>query len=228
MFQALQSSISGDYRRGLNLILRTKGKTMKISKEQARENRDRVVETAARLFRERGFDGVGVAELMRAAGFTHGGFYNHFPSKEALVVKAANFAYRHRAEQVGPDDGIETILRNYLSDEHLEDLGGSCPTAGLGSDAARQTEEVRAAFGAGIDGMIRSYDAALGDCAPLSRDARRALALNLLAKAVGAIVMARAVPASDPLAHEILSTCLTGALDELAHAMASKRDGGIG
>lgn len=201
---------------------------MKISKEQAQENHDRVVEIAARLFRERGFDGVGVAELMKTAGFTHGGFYNHFPSKEALAVKAANFAYRHRAEQVGPDDGIEKILSKYLSDEHLKDLGGSCPTAGLGSDAARQTEEVRAAFGEGIKGMIRSYDAALGDRAPQSRAARRALALNLLAKAVGAVVMARAVPANDPLAHEILRTCLAGALDDVAHGMASKRDGGIG
>ena len=192
---------------------------MKISKEQAQENHNRVVEVAARLFRERGFDGVGVAELMKAAGFTHGGFYNHFPSKDALAEKAANFAYAHRAAQIGPDDDIVKILSRYLSDEHLGDLGGSCPTAGLGSDAARQPEGVRAAFREGISGMIKSFDAALGDRAPLTSEARRALAVNLLAKAVGAVVMARAVPANDPLAREILSTCLAGALDDVAHAL---------
>lgn len=189
---------------------------MKISKEQAQQNHDKVVETAARLFREHGFDGIGVAELMKHAGFTHGGFYNHFASKEALAVKAVNLAFRQRAADVTPGDGIDKILRRYISDEHLNQRGEACPIAGLGSDAALQTEEVKAVFGEGIEALIRTYEGALGDRATLSHESRRALAMNVLAKAVGAVVMARAVPAGDPLSHEILKTCLAGALADAA------------
>ncbi|WP_244222634.1 TetR/AcrR family transcriptional regulator [Cupriavidus lacunae] len=158
-----------------------------------------------------------MAELMKHAGFTHGGFYNHFASKEALAVKAVNFAFRQRAAEVTPGDGIDKILRRYISDEHLNQRGESCPIAGLGSDAAlHQTEEVKAVFREGIEALIRTYEAALSDRATLSHESRRALAMNVLAKAVGAVVMARAVPAGDPLSHEILETCLAGALADVA------------
>lgn len=189
---------------------------MKISKEQAQQNHDRVVETAARLFREHGLDGIGVGELMKHAGFTHGGFYNHFASKEALVVKAVDRAFRQRAADLTPGHGIDKILRDYLSDEHLNQSGESCPVVSLGSDAAFQTEEVKAVFGEGIKALICTYDCALGDRPTLSHESRRALAMNVLAKAVGAVVMARAMPAGDPLSHEILETCLAGALADVA------------
>jgi TetR/AcrR family transcriptional repressor of nem operon len=188
---------------------------MKISKEQAQQNHDRVVATAADLFRVHGFDGIGVADLMKRAGFTHGGFYNHFPSKEALAVKATALAFKQRAELVEPGADIGQILKKYISEDHLNDRSGSCPATGLSGDAARQTDEVKAVFVEGIEGMIRTYVAAMGDKPALSSEQRRALALNVMAKAVGAVMLARALPDQHALAHEIIQTCLAGALSDV-------------
>src|SRR5687768_11195234 len=88
---------------------------MRISKEQARENRERVVETASALFRERGFDGVAVADLMRAAGFTHGGFYNHFETKEALAAEALTRAFDEMAAVRSKSADLAEMLTLYLS-----------------------------------------------------------------------------------------------------------------
>lgn len=197
---------------------------MKISKEQAQQNRERVVETAARLFRERGFDGVGVADLMQNAGFTHGGFYNHFASKNALVVDAVRWAFRQRAEDMAPGTGIEDILARYLSRDHLHDSGDACPASSLSGDAARQPEEVRNEFAEGIGALIAAFDAAIGN-QDLPAGARRALAINLLAKAVGSIMLARAVPREHALAREILAACLDGAVREAREASAGQAGG---
>jgi len=186
---------------------------MKISKEQAQQNRERVVETAARLFRERGFDGIGVADLMQGAGFTHGGFYNHFASKNALAVDAVRAAFLQRATDTGPGEGIDDILARYLSPQHRDERGAGCPAAGLGGDAARQPDEVKGVFADGIGAMIQAFESAVGrDDLPAGE--RRALAVNLLAKAVGAVVLARAVPDDHALARELLESTLAGALRE--------------
>jgi TetR/AcrR family transcriptional repressor of nem operon len=179
---------------------------MKVSREQMAVNRQRLLDIASRRFRERGFDGVSVAEVMQEAGLTHGGFYGHFASKEALAAEAATHALMQTAtrwkatlENRGMD-GLERIVNAYLSQRHVDAPGTGCAIAALGPELARQGEPVRSAFAAELENMI----AALAGFMPGADAAeRRSRALPLLAQMVGAIVLARAFGRS-VLATEIL------------------------
>jgi TetR/AcrR family transcriptional repressor of nem operon len=179
---------------------------MKVTKAQVQANRARVVETASTLFREHGYDGVGVADLMAAAGLTHGGFYKHFRSKADLMAESAACGIAQTAALTA---GVDTaaFVRLYLSRAHRDARATGCTMAALGGDAARQPEAVRATFAAGIESLL----AALGHEGMPAGDAdagrARAKALDLLAHAVGAIVMSRACPDDSPLADEILAAC---------------------
>jgi TetR/AcrR family transcriptional repressor of nem operon len=186
---------------------------MRISKERAAANHDQVVQVASKLFRERGFDGVGVADLMRAAGFTHGGFYNHFESKEALAVEAVARAFRDSASARSGVTDLRAVLTSYLSPTHRDAVGTGCPTAGLGSDTSRQPESVRAAFAEGMEDMAAMMTRRLEPLSDGVADAR-SRAINLLAKLVGALILARAAPDGSPISDEILETVLAGALRE--------------
>src|SRR5438105_5991703 len=123
---------------------------MKVTREQAKLNRERVVDTAARQFRERGFEGVGVADLMKSAGLTHGGFYAQFDSKEHLMVEACERALEkseHRWRELlerAPKKRLSVIASSYLSGKHRDNPGGGCVIAALSMDAARQGPPVRA------------------------------------------------------------------------------------
>jgi len=179
---------------------------MKVTKAQVRENRARIVETAAALFRERGYDGVSVADLMAAAGFTHGGFYKHFSSKADLLAEAAACGLSQSTANLASADAT-TILTEYLSRNHRDGLGNGCTLAALSGDAARQPESVKKTFAAGIESQLAILEravAATGDHA--SREAR-ARGIATLAQAVGAIVLSRACPDDSPLADEILEVC---------------------
>src|SRR5436309_11486102 len=105
---------------------------MKVSREQAAQNRERIVETAAQLFRERGFEGIGVADLMKEAGLTHGGFYGHFGSKEELIAEASDRALAQslaRWDKLmarAPDDALSAIAKAYLNGTHRDDPGAGC------------------------------------------------------------------------------------------------------
>lgn len=189
---------------------------VRITKEQAQKNHDLVVEVAAERFRERGFDGISIAELMQSAGFTHGGFYNHFDSKDELAVKAAELAFKERSDDLTRAGGVSELLRRYLSRTHSAAVGQGCPAAALGADAARQSDDVRRAFALGIEGMIGDFGAGLPE--GLTTAERRALAINLVARCVGALLLSRAVPSTDRLAREVLSSALTGALAEVEAA----------
>lgn len=116
---------------------------MKVTKTQAQENRTRIVETASELFREHGYDGVGVADLMAAAGFTHGGFYKHFGSKADLVAEASACGMSQTVALTGTVD-VPGFVRQYLSREHRDARATGCTLAALGGDAARQPEAVKA------------------------------------------------------------------------------------
>src|SRR5688500_19903503 len=118
---------------------------MKVTKTQALENRARIVETASTLFRERGYDGVGVADLMAAAGFTHGGFYKHFGSKADLMKEAAASGFSQSAANIAGVDAA-TFVNEYLSRTHRDALGDGCTLAALSGDAARQPESIKEAF----------------------------------------------------------------------------------
>lgn len=185
---------------------------MRVTREQAAENHDRIVETAARLFRERGFEGVGVAELMQAAGLTHGGFYGHFESKEDLMERACERAlegsterWRRRADGARGPAALRALARGYLTERHRDDPGNGCLLASLGPDAARHGPGVRRA-------ITRWLDSSLGFLAQHVRGrtaaARRAKAIATLSAWVGAMVLARAV-ADEALSREILAAALS-------------------
>lgn len=186
---------------------------MRISKAQAKENRDRVVAAAAELFRERGFDDVAVGDVTKAAGFTHGGFYNHFPSKQALAAEALDNAWTQMAEErerVGP---LAALLPRYLSKAARGAPGKSCPAAALAGDVCRQPPEVKAVFADGLEAMIASVEAGLPQ-----GDDRRERAVGLVVRMVGALMLSRAVPDGHPLADELLEVNLKGALKEAGDA----------
>ncbi|HGY1008150.1 TPA: TetR/AcrR family transcriptional regulator [Aeromonas salmonicida] len=176
---------------------------MKVTKAQAQANRARVVETATTLFRERGYDGVGVADLMAAAGLTHGGFYKNFGSKVDLMAESAACGLEQNAALIAGAD-IAEFVRIYLSREHRDDRATGCTIAALSGDAARQPEAVRASFAAGIERLLATLDPM-----PASSDAEatRSSHLAILAQAVGAVVISRACPDDSPLADEILAVC---------------------
>ena len=172
---------------------------MKVTREQAAENRERILDAASKLFRERGLDGIGVADLMKGAGLTHGGFYGHFASKEELMAEACTRALEASVEK-WRSRGLREIVRNYLSSRHLDNPGAGCAIAMLGGDVSRQGAPVRRAFTSGLRSLIH----VLARLVPgASATSRRRKALAVYSSMVGALVLARAV--DDPkLSREIL------------------------
>jgi TetR/AcrR family transcriptional repressor of nem operon len=175
---------------------------MRITQEKKQENHDRIVAIASRMFRERGFDGVGVADLMKQAGMTHGGFYNHFVSKEALIAEAAARGFVETSERYADHD-LGDVIDAYVSRAHRDARGMGCPAAALSGDAARLPQDTKSVFGAGIAGLFAALEGSLAGRHPDPR----AQAISLLAQAVGAVVLSRACPDDAPLADEILDTC---------------------
>ncbi|MBK6714466.1 MAG: TetR/AcrR family transcriptional regulator [Burkholderiales bacterium] len=190
---------------------------MKVTKAQAQANRTLVVETASQLFRERGFDGVGVADLMAAAGFTHGGFYKQFGSKADLMAEATACGI---AQTRAMSDGVDaaTFVRHYLSREHRDGRATGCTMAALGGDAARQTESVRRAFEDGAEQLLAVLSQPLGGPDAADAAQTRARLLDALSHAVGALVMSRACPDDSPLADEILAVSRDAILQSLGLA----------
>lgn len=170
---------------------------MKVSREQMAENRCRILEAASRLFRAKGFEAVSVAEVMKAAGLTHGGFYGHFRSKDELIACALTTACRS-TPSIGLD--IDSYIKAYLSPRHRDNVAGGCPLAGLSAETLRQTPEARAAITNGLLGQIEHMNTALQEKG--LADSRRA-AVGSLAAMVGALMLART--SDDPaLSDEIL------------------------
>lgn len=179
---------------------------MRVSKAQAQANREHIVETASELFRERGFDGVGVADLMAAAGFTHGGFYKHFGSKADLMAEAsANSLGRSLA--VAETLDVKGFIDVYVSREHRDGRGDGCTMAALCGDAARQPDELKATFADGIERTLQTLGAKYPTDAEAAPDAARLKMIALLAQAVGAVMLSRACPDDSALADEILAVC---------------------
>lgn len=179
---------------------------MKATKTQARESRARIVETASTLFRERGYDGVGVADLMAAAGFTHGGFYKHFGSKADLMTEAAAIGFSQSAANLAGADGA-AFVNEYLSRKHRDTLGAGCTLAALSGDAARQPEAIKQAFAAGIESELATLAREDGALDKVAKREARATRIDTLAHVVGALVLSRACPDESPLADEILEVC---------------------
>jgi TetR/AcrR family transcriptional repressor of nem operon len=188
---------------------------MKVTKAQALENRARIVETASTLFRERGYDGVSVADLMAAAGFTHGGFYKHFGSKADLMAEAAAVGFSQSAANLAGVNAA-SFVKEYLSRQHRDALGNGCTFAALSGDAARQGESIKQAFAAGIENQLATLARDEGLLSESAKRDARAKRIDTLAHVVGALVLSRACPDDSPLADEILETCRTEALVQYA------------
>ena len=180
---------------------------MKVSREQAAQNRERVVETAAKLFREKGYDGIGVADLMRGAGLTHGGFYGNFGSKEALMKEAVTYALDKgvaiwdKLALKRPEDPLDAITSAYLSAAHRDHPGQGCAIAALGPEVARLAPEVREAM---TEGVRKQLDKLAALMPPEDAGEKRQAALVTYASMVGALVLSRAVNDA-PLSEEFLS-----------------------
>ncbi|HEX6542489.1 MAG TPA: TetR/AcrR family transcriptional regulator [Ktedonobacterales bacterium] len=187
---------------------------MPYTREHKQRTRERILRVAARAFREEGIGGVSVPEVMGQAGLTHGGFYGHFPSKDALVIEMFEEAFGETAEsllaqvaQAEPDNPMRAMVRAYLSRTHRDTPGDGCTVATLGAEVARSTPEVRAGFTRALRGYIRRLAAYLparhstGEYSPerSTRDEaddeerREDDALVLLAGMAGALQLARAV-----------------------------------
>jgi TetR/AcrR family transcriptional regulator, transcriptional repressor for nem operon len=169
---------------------------VKVSREQAAENRERILDAATQRFRERGFAGIGVADLMKEAGLTHGGFYGHFASKEDLIAQAcARASDRSRARwarlsERAPDNPLAEIARVYLTPQHRDSPGAGCLIAALGPDVARQGPAVRDAVTAGVRAALDFLSRIVPG---RSRAAKRRKAIASYASMVGGMVLARAV-----------------------------------
>lgn len=189
---------------------------MKVTKAQAQANRTRIVETASTLFRERGYDGVGIADLMAVAGFTHGGFYKHFGSKADLLAEAAACGFAQSAAKAEGVDAVE-VVKQYLSREHRDARGEGCTMAALCGDAARQPESIKTAFATGVESLLKTLANQNGAPEDGKREGElRAGSIDALAQMIGAIVLSRACPDDSPLADEILNVCRAAALSRLA------------
>ncbi|KMO41433.1 hypothetical protein VQ02_05530 [Methylobacterium variabile] len=175
---------------------------MRVTREQFQENRRRILEAAGRLLREKGFSAVTVAEVMEAAGLTHGGFYGHFASKEDLAAQALAQALAPAPGRPGAAPDLAGFVAGYLSAAHRDRPGGGCALAALGSEAARQPAPVRRAFTEGLEARLaRMQEAVMPQALP---EGDRAAALATMSGLVGALVLARAV--DDPaLSDEILA-----------------------
>ncbi len=186
---------------------------MRITKDQAAENRARVVDAAAALFREKGFDAVGVAELMRAAGMTHGGFYNHFASKEAVEAAACEQAFAKSVAKLASIAEIpeladrrrafEDYRARYVSPAARDATGATCPMVAFAGDVSRQSAEVREVYAAGLRAYLDAFERAGGLDA--EGEAGRRQAIKQFSELVGSLTLARSVADADPaLSEEIL------------------------
>jgi TetR/AcrR family transcriptional repressor of nem operon len=180
---------------------------MPYSRHHKEQTRRRIVGAAAQLFNRKGFEAVTIGEIMTQAGLTHGGFYRHFRGKDQLYAEAVRHFLRQEARprwQKGPKDGrrpdqplARLVLDAYLSRDHMEDIGGSCPLIALSSDVARASDTVKAAYREVAEAMVHVFRA------QLKGRAARENAMVLVALCIGGMVVARALDDKD-LGNEFL------------------------
>jgi TetR/AcrR family transcriptional repressor of nem operon len=194
---------------------------MRYSKEHKLETHARIVKKAAVRLREKGAHGIGVADLMKEAGLTHGGFYAHFDSREALVVEAFIYAmdrsierWRKRTETTPPEQRLAAIVEAYLTPLHRDDPGHGCAIPTLGAEIARENPKTRKAFAAKLEQMIDMIAGQICDVAP---KAARQQAMAVMATMMGALLMAR-IAGSGELSEAILAAGRDAALSHVASA----------
>ncbi|CAO3356578.1 TetR/AcrR family transcriptional regulator [Azospirillum melinis] len=187
---------------------------MRVSRVQAEENRQTVINVASRLFREHGFDGIGLKDLMEAAGLTQGAFYKQFASKEDLEIQASKRALESAscrwtaAMTANPEDPLGAVVSFYLSTGHREERTDGCPIVALGSDAARHGDEVKASFEAGIRTHLEALERLVSQTPGDEAEGEiKGKAMAILSMMVGALTISRVV--NDPdLAKAFLDTAV--------------------
>jgi TetR/AcrR family transcriptional repressor of nem operon len=180
---------------------------LKVTKERATENRAALVHAAGRLFRERGIDGVGVAEISKKAGLTHGALYAQFPSKEALAAEAFASGLEPGLQKMTADregrPALTDFLDDYLSPDHRDNLAAGCPMSASASEIARQDKMVGERFSEGLGQFAALIERGLGASAVKADKRQRALAI--MAAMIGGVAASRAVAKADPkLSNQIL------------------------
>jgi TetR/AcrR family transcriptional regulator, transcriptional repressor for nem operon len=189
---------------------------MRVSRSQAAENRETVINVASRLFRERGFDGIGLKDLMKGAGLTQGAFYKQFASKEDLAAQASRRAMEsatHRWSAVTGakhEDPLGAVIAFYLSMDHRGEKKDGCPIVALGSDAARQGMDVKASFEAGIKEHLEILGRFIAET---NGEESEGKAMAILSTMVGALMLSRVV--NDP---DLAQAFLEAATDQVREA----------
>ena len=213
---------------------------MGVSREQAADNRRAIVAAATQLFRERGVEAVGLNQLMKHAGFTQGGFYNHFESKAALIAEVLASAMAQGTVELtkgarAPVDESTTALRRYvrwyLSQAHRDNIDRGCPVAGFAGDAPRLGAGAQSHFAGGLDDQITILAGLIAESgAPVAGGERRTLrerAISLHCEMLGALLLSRSVAQAAPaLSNEILENVqrdVLAALEEGSNLTAKTR-----
>ncbi len=193
----------------------------RISQEQKDRNRGKIVTAAGERFRARGIDAVGIDDLMSSAGMTHGGFYNHFASKEDLALEVLHQGFTDSLGEVdrmasenqdSPAAALNAIINSYLTTFHRDHPEAGCASAALVLDAARHGEKAQREYGRGLDGYLSAITDLLLSAAEQSGDAlepehAREAAIAMFSQMVGALVISRAVAAADPkLSDEVIAS----------------------
>jgi TetR/AcrR family transcriptional repressor of nem operon len=196
---------------------------MRVSRTQAAENRETVINVASRLFREHGFEGIGLKDLMKGAGLTQGAFYKQFASKEDLAAQASRRALESAfnrwstAMAAKPEDPLGAVLAFYLSMGHREKKMDGCPLVALAADAARQGGEVRASFEAGIKAHLEVLSRLVAEAEDSEAKGKAMAVLSLM---VGAVTLSRAVNAPD-----LAQAFLDAAAKQIREIVASPKRG---
>jgi TetR/AcrR family transcriptional repressor of nem operon len=197
---------------------------MRYSREHKQETHARIVKKASVRLREKGAHGIGVADLMKEAGLTHGGFYAHFDSREALVIEAFAYAmdrsterWRKIAEQTSPEKRLAMIVDTYLTSVHRDDPGHGCAVPSLAAEIARESPKTRKAFAAKLEQMIEMVADQIHD---LPRKAARKQAAAALATMMGTLVLARIAGTGD-FSDEILASGREAVLGRVAQARSA-------
>jgi TetR/AcrR family transcriptional repressor of nem operon len=195
---------------------------MRRTREQTAESKAKILTTAARLLRERGVDGVSIADVMEAAGMTHGGFYRHFASKNDMVAAATRYAfddiaqrYDDKQREAGSQNALRDYVDVYLSQEHIDNPGFGCPMAAFGSDAGRLSGVIGPEFESGAVRLIERVAASLPPNPDGDDETDSAEAIRRLTMLVGTVIVARAI-GDRPLREQVVAACKLGLARPLA------------
>jgi TetR/AcrR family transcriptional repressor of nem operon len=202
---------------------------MRISKEKAADNRTALIRAASKLFRERGIDGVGVAEISKEAGLTHGALYAHFRSKEELALEALSYGLdqansRMYSSTVDGMPDLSRFLDRYLALDTRDDYGDRCAMAASASEIGRQDKTISARFAEGYMVMVRAFERQIAENEPGSDALGRAMVV--VATLIGSLAVARGAAKGNPAVSEQVLEAARRQLDEvmLAHAPARVDD----